>query len=350
MRLSALAKKRIIYSLAGLLALVLVALGVFLWKRQQLLNYALGEVKTRVERKYPVTLTLGPARFTGLSTVEIGGMSLVPTPAAGRQAAGDTLLTARRLLAGLSVRSLFAGRPVFSELQIDQAHLTAHKRVGGANNFSFLLKKQGAAPVRRDTLRGTNYGLLLNQVLDAGFGNVPGEADFRQFVVSYSSPHHQAQLVMPRLSIQDGEVRGQLTASVDSVVNELGVSGTIEPGDYALDLRLFGVKSSVQVPYVARHYGALVSFDTIRVQLTGKDFAKDDQTGGQLTVRGSVAARNFSFYHKRLASEDIVIHRGQLGPGLRCARPRYARRAQSARFSPRNLGAPQAQASRQSQG
>ena len=107
-------------------------------------------------------------------------------------------------------------------------------------------------------------------------------------------------------------MRGRLTASVDEVVNELGVSGTVEPSDNYLSLRLFGVGNSVQVPYVARRFGALVSFDTIRVQLTGKDFQADDKTGGQLTVRGSVAARNFSFFHKRLASEDIVIHRGQL--------------------------------------
>ncbi|QKG55466.1 transglycosylase domain-containing protein [Hymenobacter sp. BRD128] len=312
MRVSALAKKRIIYALGGLLAVLLLALVVFLWKRQQLLNYALVQVKAKVEAKYPVTLTLGRARFTGLKTVEIGGMSLVPTAAAGRAAAGDTLLTARRLQAGLSLRSLFAGRPVFSELQIDQAHLTAHKDARGGNNFSFLLKKKGPAPVARDTAHGRNYGLLLNQVLDATFGNVPGAADFRQFVVSYASPHHRVQLTMPRLSIDEGQVQGRLTASVDSVVNELGVSGTIEPSDDALNLRLFGVNGSVQVPYVPRKFGALVSFDTIRVQLTGKDFKADDQTGGQLTVRGSVAARNFSFFHKRLSSEDIVVHRGQL--------------------------------------
>jgi hypothetical protein len=101
MRVSALAKKRIIYGLAGLLAVLLVALGVFLWKRQQLLNYALVQVKAKVEAKYPVTLTLGPARFMGLKTVEINGMSLVPTAAAGPAAAGDTLLTARRLQACL---------------------------------------------------------------------------------------------------------------------------------------------------------------------------------------------------------------------------------------------------------
>jgi hypothetical protein len=314
MRLSALAKKRIIWSLTGLVAVILLVFLVFLWKRQQLLNYALGEVKTRVEKKYPVRLVLGPAQFIGLRTVEINGMSLVPTAAAGPAAAGDTLLTAQRLQAGLSVRSLFAGRPVFSQLQIDRAHLTAHKAIDGTNNFSFLLKKQRAATptVQRDTARGTNYGLLLNQVLDAGFGSVPGEADFRQFVVSYESPHHLIQLVMPRLSIQDEQVQGRLTATVDAITNDLGVQGTIEPGDYALNLKLYGVNSSVQLPYVPQRFGALVSFDTVRVQLTGKEFANDDQTGGQLTVRGSLEASNFSFFHKRLSSEDIVVHQGQL--------------------------------------
>ncbi|MGI4831835.1 MAG: transglycosylase domain-containing protein [Janthinobacterium lividum] len=313
MRLSALAKKRITYGMAGVAAVLLLALAVFLWKRQQLLQYALSEVKARVERKYPVVLTLGPAQFTGLKTVEIGGMSLVPTAAAGPSAAGDTLLRARRLEASLSFRSIFVARAVLSELQIDQARLTAHKNAAGSNNFSFLLKKQGAAPVvRRDTALGRNYGLLLNQVLDATFGNVPGEAAFRGFVVSYTSPRHAILLTMPALSIAGGQVQGRIRASVDSVVNELGVSGTIEAGDDALSLRLYGVNGSVQVPYVARKYGALVSFDTIRVQLAGKDFKADDRTGGQLMVRGSVAARNFSFFHKRLASSDIVVHHGEL--------------------------------------
>ena len=314
MRLSALAKKRILYGVAGVAAVVLLALLGFLWKRQQLLQYALHEVKTRVERKYPVVLTLGPARFTGLKTVEIGGMSLVPTAAAGPRAAGDTLLTARRLEASLSFRSILVARAVLSELQIDRARLTAHKDAMGNNNFSFLLKKQGAPTpvVRRDTALGRNYGLLLNQVLGAGFGSVPGEAAFRGFVVSYVSPRHAVLLTMPALSIADGQVRGRLRASVDSVVNELGLSGSIEPGDNALNLRLYGINGSVQVPYVARKYGALVSFDTIRVQLAGKEFKPDERTGGQLTVRGSMAARNFSFFHKRLASSDIVIHHGEL--------------------------------------
>ena len=278
MPLSDRAKKRLLITLASFAGLLLLALAGFLWKREQLLTYVLTSVKARVEQKYPARLTLGPARFTGLKTVEISGLSLVPTTAAGRAAAGDTLLRARRLQASLSLRSLFAGRPVFSDVQIDQARLTAHQTAEG-NNFSFLLKKDSRPPLARDTLRGRNYGLLLEQVLTAGFGNVPAAADFRQFVVSYASPRHRAQLTLPQLTILDGQVRGRATATVDSVVNELGVSGSIAPRDYALDLNVFGVGGSVQVPYVARRFGALVSFDTVRVRLTGKDFVADDRAG-----------------------------------------------------------------------
>ncbi len=292
--------------MAGAFAvLLLLAFGLFQWKRQQLLAYALREIKARVERKYPVVLALGPARFTNLNTVEIRGMSVVP-----RARPADTLLTARRLQASLSVRSLFAGRPVFSDLQIQHARLTAHK-TATADNFGFLLNKKTPAEAPRDVSRGRNYGLLLNQVLEAGFGNVPGQADFQDFVVRYDGPHHQALLTMPRLKIEDGDINGRLRASVDSVVNELGINGHIEARDYALTARVFGVGGPVQLPYVPRRFGALVSFDTVLVRLTGKEFA-DDDAGGKLTVRGSLAARNFSLYQPRLGSEDIVVHRGQI--------------------------------------
>ena len=298
-------KRLLIGILSGLAALLLLAFAVFQWKRQQLLTYALGEVKAKVERKYPVILTLGPAQFAGFKTVEIVGLSLVP-----KAAPTDTLLTAKRLQAGLSVRSLFAGRPVFSDLEIIAARLTARK-TAAADNYGFLVKKQKTSAVPRDTTKGTNYGLLLNQVLETAFDNVPGEASFKDFYVSYSSPRHTALLRLPQLTIEDGDIAGRLTANIDSVVNELGISGHIEPGDYALTARVFGVGGSVQLPYVPRRFGALVSFDTVLVRLDSKDF-DDDDTGGQLTVRGSVAARNFSLYHPKLAANEIEVKRGSM--------------------------------------
>ncbi|WP_375419342.1 transglycosylase domain-containing protein [uncultured Hymenobacter sp.] len=301
--MSPIARRRLLYALAALLTLSLLALAVFLWQRQRLLAYALGEVKVRVERKYLVRLTLGPARFTDLNTVEIQGMSLVPTSSA---ALPDTLLTARRLQAGLSVRSLFAGRPVFSQLQIDAARLTATRTLTG-DNFSFLIKKNKAAAPRRDTTQGRNYGLLLNQVLETGFDNVPGEADFRNFVVRYLSPRHRVLLQMPSLRINEGRISGQMQADVDGEVNQLGLAGSVEPSDYAVDLRLYGRGQSVQLPYLPQRFNAMVSFDTVRVQLAGKDFSDEE-----LTLRGTVAARNFSFYQPKVSATDVVVRSGTL--------------------------------------
>ena len=298
-------KRLLIGILASVALLLLLAFAAFQWKRQQLLTYALEKVKAKIERKYPVVLTLGPARFVGFKTVEIVGMSLVP-----RAAPTDTLLTAQRLQASLSVRSLFAGRPVFSELEIMTARLTARKTLT-SDNFGFLIKKQKTNVVPRDTTKGTNYGLLLNQVLETGFDNVPGEASFKDFYVNYRSPQHTAQLRLPELRIQDGDITGRLTANVDSVTNELGISGHIEPGDYSLTARVFGRGGSVQLPYVPRRFGAMVSFDTVLVRLDSKDFENND-TGGQLTVRGSLAARNFSLYHPKLAAEEIEVKSGSL--------------------------------------
>ncbi|WP_310397662.1 biosynthetic peptidoglycan transglycosylase [Hymenobacter sp.] len=304
MRISPSTKRLFIGILGSLAALLLLAFALFQWQRQRLLTYTLGEVKAKIERKYPVILTLGEARFAGFKTVEIAGLSLAP-----KAAPTDTLLTARRVQVSLSVRSLFAGRPVFSDLQIITARLTARK-TATSDNFGFLIKKKASA-APRDTTKGTNYGLLLNQVLETAFDNVPGEAEFTDFYVSYRSRRHTALLRLPELKIEDGDISGRLTATVDSVVNELGISGHIEPRDYALTARVFGVGGSVQLPYVPRRFGALVSFDTVLVRLDSKDF-EDDDTGGRLTVRGSLAARNFSLYHPKLAANEIEVRRGVL--------------------------------------
>jgi len=303
-RVKSATKKKIAIGLGIFVVLVVVAFGLFLLKRQQLLQYAMEQVKTRAERKYPVTLQFGPARFTDLNSVQIDGMSLVPTP--GATVAADTLLQAKVLRASVSLRSLFALRPVFSNLEIEDARLTARK-TSEKDNFSFLYKKKKRTPVVvRDTTQGTNYGLLANQLLEAAFDNVPDQANFRRFLVTYRSPLHNATLAMPSLSIEDGDINGQLLTDIDSVANQLGVQGHIEPGDYALDASVFGLNGkSVTLPYLQRRFKARVQFDTLRLSLTDKDYDDD-----ALTVRGAASAVNFKVFQTKIADRDIVVRHG----------------------------------------
>ncbi|NVO31205.1 transglycosylase domain-containing protein [Hymenobacter lapidiphilus] len=302
MHITPVIKKRIGIGLGILAVLLLAGLGLFLVKRQQLLEAALVRVKAKVEAKFPVTLTLGPARFTDLNTVELRGISVVPTAPLT-----DTLLRARTVRASLSVRSLFAGRPVFSNLEIDTVRLTARQTANGTDNYSFLYKKKKGAPtVVRDTTKGTNYGLLANQLLEATFDNVPDEADFREFFITYDGPRHRARLVMPRLAIKSGEISGEMTALIDSVENRVGVTGSIDAGSYEVDAQVFGLdKRPVVLPFVQRRYGARVQFDTIRVSLSDKTFRRDE-----LTLTGTASAVNFIVNHPKLSDQDVRFPRG----------------------------------------
>ncbi|UYZ59442.1 biosynthetic peptidoglycan transglycosylase [Hymenobacter latericus] len=293
-------KKILYWSLGTFGALLLVGLAVFLLKREELLQYAMRQTKTKVERKYPVTLTLGPARFTDLNTVQITNVSLVP-----RTGLQDTLLTARRINASISLRSLFARRPVFSNLQIEQAQLLARK-TATADNYGFLIKRTGKTTVPRDTTKGTNYGVLLNQVLETALENIPGEADFRNFLVAYESPRHRATITMPELTIEDGDLAGKLTVELDSVTNRIGLRGHVEQGDENMDVQVFSQgRQPVVLPYLQRRFGASVQFDTLHLQLAGKDF--DDE---RLTVRGAALASNFRLNHPKISDEDVVVRRG----------------------------------------
>ncbi|RPD47589.1 penicillin-binding protein [Hymenobacter sediminis] len=295
-------KKKIGIGLGILAALLLLGLSIFLFKRQQLLDFALQKVKAKVEAKYPVVLTLGPARFTDLNTVQLDGVSMVPT------ATPDTLLKAQVVRASLSVRSLFAGRPVFSNMEISNARLTARQTRSGKDNYSFLYRKKKNQPaVPRDTANGINYGLLANQLLEATFDNIPEEADFQNFLVTYRSPRHEATLTMPRLAIEDGDITGQLTAIIDSVENRVGVQGRIDASDYEVDAHIFGLdRRPVVLPYVQSRYGARVQFDSVRVSLSEKDLNGEDE----LTLKGTASAANFIVNHPKLSDTDVRFPRG----------------------------------------
>jgi len=315
-RVTSATKKKIGLGLGVLALLLLIGLGIFLAKRQQLLDYALLQVKAKVERKFPVVLTLGPARFTDLNTVQLQGVSLTPT------ASSDTLLRAQVVRASLSVRSLFAGRPVFSNLEIDSARLTARKTRSGQDNYSFLYKTKKTQPaVPRDTTKGTNYGVLANQLLEATFDNIPEEADFQHFLVTYESPRHLARLTMPRLAIEDGDITGQLTAVIDSVENRVGVEGHIDAGDYEVDAHIFGLdKRPVVLPYVQSRYGARVQFDTVRVSLSEKDLSGDDE----LLLKGTASAANFIVNHPKLSDSDVRFPRGGIDFVLKLGQASFA--------------------------
>lgn len=278
---------------------IVIALSVLFIFRRTILQFVVKEVVTRVERKYPVKLTIGKADYVGLKTVIMRNIAVIPKGA-------DTLFTTDSVDAEISFRTIFKGHVVFSDLKIANAFLTARK-TKNQNNYGFLLrKKTTAAP--RDTIKGRNYGEILNNLIETAFENVPDEVVFRNLLVTYESGTRNIQVNMPLLTVEDGNISTSLTVQTDSLLNKLHVDGNINPDDYQISANLYTTDpAGIRIPYIKDKYGAKLSFDSLKVSLTDKTYKRN-----RLTIKGEGRMNKLLINHPKVAAGDVRIDKGAI--------------------------------------
>ena len=282
----------------GVFSVLLVSFTLLFIFRARILKIVVQEVITKVESKYPVKFTIQNADFSNYNTVRMEKIALVPI-------GQDTLLTTSNIDAEISFKSMLFFRPVFSHLTIENAFLSANKH-RGVDNYSFLLKKKSTAP--RDTTKASNYGELLNRLIETAFENVPDEVDFRNFKVSYNSDNRNIDVVMPELNIEDGNIQTNISVKTDTLVNTLRVKGFIDPDNYNISASLYtGHPDGIRLPYIKQKWDAKVSFDTLHVSLSEKNYRKD-----RLTIKGTARINNLELNHPKIADEDVRVNNGAL--------------------------------------
>lgn len=279
-------------------SVLFVLAALLFFYRARILKLVVEKVITQVEGKYPVKFTIQKAYFNGLTTVRMDRIAIVPIKR-------DTLMQIRNINAEISLRSVFFFRPVFNELSIEHAYLTALKH-GNRDNFSFLLKKKSKAP--RDTTRSRNYGELLNRLIETAFENVPDEVNFRQFRAVYNSDHRKINIQMPELLIEDGIISTNLVVQTDSLVNRLRLKGEIDPDDYKISVSLFtSDPGGFRMPYIKDKFNAKLGFDTLHISLDDKKFKRD-----RLTVQGSARVKSLELNHPAIADGDVRVEQGSI--------------------------------------
>lgn len=303
-------KKKILLWAGGVLAFFLIAIALLLIFRSRLLDYAIQRVVAKVETRYPVDLNIKKADFVDLNSVLISGISLVPHER-------DTLFTTDSVYATVSIRSIFRGSLVFKRLEVRDGYLTAVKKEN-QNNYSFLLEGSSPAPSDTTSAKGRNYGQLLNRLIETAFDNVPDLADFQNLNISYHSTHRTIDVKMPYLKMDDGRFDTQVAIRVDSLMNNMRVTGTIDPRKYMIAANLYTADSEgIRIPYVKQKFDGEVAFDTLHLSLTNKTFKRD-----RLTVRGRGQVNGLVLNHPKLSDVDLHVKEAAvdyvvtLGPDL----------------------------------
>ncbi|WP_316750393.1 biosynthetic peptidoglycan transglycosylase [Pedobacter gandavensis] len=285
----------------GVFLLISVILGGIAYsKRDALLQKMMAKAVAKADKDYDLDLKIGSYGFSGLSTVHLTDISVVPKDR-------DTLATVDDFTVGVKLLPLIFGNVKLSEIILNKGNLNVVFK-DSLSNLDFLLKRK-----KKDTLSTKKSDLadlahnLLNQVLY----KIPDQMEVKDLMLRINdNDTAKLSFLTTTATITDGELLS--TIKVNGNYATWHVNGSVYPGKKQLDVMLFAENKKVDLPYLENRFKTKFSFDTVRTEMKSADYSGDD-----FKIKGSWAVKNLLLNHPKVASNDIVIEDAKIDADMR---------------------------------
>lgn len=284
----------VIISLVALISLAIIGFYVF---RDVILEKAISKISNKAATEYNSKLTLKSAKFTGFSSVEIQGITLVPKQA-------DTLFKVERLKTSINLTKLLAGNVQLGTLEMKNGFVQLVKNSRGRNFDAFLKRDKDEAD---DDDTQTNYAEKIYRLLTKAMDLVPTDMVLENLTLRLDDMGRKVNLNLKTLKLAEEQLETSIQVRAGELAQTWKVKGFADPRNMQADLKFFNADTSrIQVPYLNEKYGLKSGFDTIRVNVENIDM-----DGDELHVDGFASIANFMVNHARIAKKDVVIDRAR---------------------------------------
>lgn len=276
----------------GIFFLLCFIAGIYAYsKREALLKKIMARAISKADSDYGLKVKIARTGFSGLSTVHMEGISVVPS-------LRDTLTVIDDITVGVKLWPLIFGDVKLSELRLNNGRLDVVFK-DSLSNLDFILKrkkKDNTEPKSKVDL-GDLAHHLLNQLLY----KIPDDMEVKDFTLSLNdNDTANVRFFTPTATIAGGELRS--TILVNDTAAKWHLNGHVKPGKKQLDISLFAEGKPVELSYLNKKLHAKLSFDTVRTQMKNAAYSGDD-----FKISGSWSIRNLLINHPRIASNDILI-------------------------------------------
>jgi len=276
----------------GIILLLFTVLGTIAYsKREVLLKKMIAKVIDKADKSYGLELKIGEAGFSGLSTVNMKNISVVPKDR-------DTLSTINDITVGVKLFPL-----IFGDVKLSQVFLNTGKInivfKDSLSNLDFILKRK-----KKDsstTKSKVDLGELAHNLLNQFLYKIPDNMEIKELMLRINDNDTAKLSFLTTTATIDG---GDLKSTI--LVNETAatwhVNGHVKPGKKQLDVKLFAEGKKVELPYLNNKLRAKFSFDTVRTEMKNAAYQGDD-----FMIAGSWSVSNLLINHPKIASNDIVV-------------------------------------------
>lgn len=277
----------------GVFLLLFLSIGVYAYsKREALLQKMMAKAISKADKDYGLKVKIGSAGFSGLSSVNMKNISVVPKDR-------DTLSTITDITVGVKLFPLIFGDIKLSEINLNDGALNVVLR-DSLTNLDFILKR------KKDTVSSTKSKVdlseLANNLLNEILYKIPDDMEIKNFVMRLNDNDTAAlKFSTTTATIINGKLNS--TIVVNDTAATWHVNGKLNPGNKNLDVMLFADNNKkVELPYLERKLHTKISFDTVRTKMEDAGYES-----GDFKISGSWAIKNLVINQPRISSADVIV-------------------------------------------
>eukprot|EP01118_Nematostelium_gracile_P000591 TRINITY_DN10654_c0_g1_i1.p1 TRINITY_DN10654_c0_g1~~TRINITY_DN10654_c0_g1_i1.p1 ORF type:complete len:694 (-),score=154.41 TRINITY_DN10654_c0_g1_i1:2487-4568(-) len=259
-------------------------------KREALLQKMVAKAITKAKTDYNLEVKIGSAGFTGLSTVHMTDISVVPQDR-------DTLTTISEMTVGVKLWPLVVGNVKLAELGLDSGTINIVVK-DSLTNLDFFLKRK-----KKDTVSTGKMNLadLAHNLLNQMLYKIPDDMQIKNLMLRVNdNDTAKLSFLTTEATIVDGALKSNILVNGNEATWHL--NGLLEPSDKQMDVTFFAENKKVELAYLNNKLKAKLSFDTVRTQLKNASYK-----GDAYKITGSWSIKNLLLNHPAIASNDIVV-------------------------------------------
>jgi len=280
----------------GVLLIVLIGVGSYAYsKREALLKKMVAKAIAKADKDYGLAIKIGSAGFTGLSTVKMTNVSIVPKDR-------DTLSDIKEMSVGVKLFPLIFGNVKLSEVALSDGFVNVVFK-DSISNIDFILKRK-----KKDSTESTgkaNLPEIANNLLNQVLYKIPDDMDVKNLLFKFND-HDTAQLSFATTAtIDDGDLKS--TINVNNGEATWHIDGQVNPGRKKLSFMAYADGKKLELPYLNNKLHAKLSFDTLQTELNDAGYSGDDYK-----ISGSWSVKNMLINQARIASNDIIVQSAKL--------------------------------------
>jgi len=284
----------------GVFLLLFISLGAIAYsKREALLKTMMAKAIAKAKKEYGLNVSIGKAGFSGLSTVSMENISVVPKDR-------DTLTSIHDLTVGIKIFPLLFGDVKLSEIKLNDGKFNVVIK-DTLTNIDFILKRKNK-DTSHTTKSKVDLSELASNLLNEVLYKIPDNMEVKNFMMRLNDNDTASLSFLTTTATIDGG-KLQSTILVNDTAATWHMTGKLKPGRKQLDLMLFAADhKKVELPlYLQRKLHTKLSFDTVRTEMKNAEYRGDD-----FKISGSWSVKNLLINQARIAANDIVFSHAKI--------------------------------------